>query len=140
MRLLTCVCVAALASLSACSSSAGKSAANTKTAPSEGTLDAGPYTIVIRDFVYEPSNLPVPAGTVIQVVNLDVEAHSVTSETKLGNFVNGSVQGIEFDTGAIETSKSASFSVPLNAMPGTVIPYFCTVHKSSMGEGRVTLE
>ncbi len=140
MRVLFWVCASALTLLAACSSSAVKPAPTTKNTPSDGTLDAGPYTIVVRDFVYEPSNLKVPPGTAIHVINLDLEAHSVTSEAKLGDFVSGAVQGIEFDTGFIDTNNSASFSVPTSAVPGTVIPYFCTVHKSSMGEGRVTIE
>jgi hypothetical protein len=56
--------------------------------------------------------------------------HSVTSEAAPGEFVPGSVGGVAFDTGAF--TGDGAFTIPANAPPGTVIPYYCTVHKGAM--------
>jgi len=128
----------AVVAISACASNNGSNGApNNHT--NDDTADAGPNTIVIQDFVYLPSNLVAAPGTTLKVLNRDLEAHSVTSESKVGNFALGAVGSIEFDTGVIEPGGSGTFSVPSEASVGTVIPYFCTVHKSSMVEGRVTV-
>ena len=128
----------AVVAISACASNSGSNqAANNHT--NNDAADAGPDTIVIQDFVYLPDNLVVAPGTTVHVLNRDLETHSATSESKLGNFTLGAVGGIEFDTGVIEPGGSGTFSVPPTASLGTVIPYFCTVHKSSMGEGHITV-
>jgi len=128
----------AVVAISACASNNGSNGAPNNPTNND-TADAGPDTIVIQDFVYLPANLVAAPGTTLKVLNRDLEAHSVTSESKLGNFVLGAVGSIEFDTGVIAPGGSGTFSVPSNASVGTVIPYFCTVHKSSMVEGRVTI-
>ena len=133
------VAAAILAGPLACSSN-GVKTSSVGQGDNHDTVDAGPDTITILDFKYIPSNIVVPSGSTIRVVNRDIEAHSVTSESKLGNFTPGAVQGTQFDTGPIDPNNDATFMIPQSASPGTVFPYFCTVHLSTMMEGRVTVQ
>lgn len=108
-----------------------------------GTSDAdssGGYTIVIQNFVYLPSNIDVPAGEIIRVMNNDVEAHSATSESQLGDYTLGAVNRVQFDTGPIKSNASAEITLPATVPPGTVIPYFCSIHKAMMAQGTVTIQ
>ena len=125
----------------ACTSSNTSSRASaTGGATSLDAAKPGPYTITIEDFAYVPANLDMPAGEMLWVVNKDIEPHSVTSESKPGDFKLGAVNGVQFDSGPVSPDASASITMPATATPGTVVPYFCTVHKSSMGEGRLTIQ
>jgi len=74
------------------------------------------------------------------VVNDDGMPHSVTSEATQNAFTPGSVSGISFDTGAFTGSRT--FSIPSNAASGTVIPFFCTVHRGTMNtpNGSITID
>jgi hypothetical protein len=63
--------------------------------------------------------------------------HSVTSQTVMNAFTPGAVNGIQFDTGAFSTG--GSFTIPTTATAGTVIPYYCTVHLQTMGQGTITV-
>jgi plastocyanin len=95
--------------------------------------------ITITNFQYSPADLAVKPGTTVTVVNHDADAHSVTSQSTANAFTPGAVAGIHFDTGSFHTT--ATFSLPATALPGTVIPYFCTVHgtMAGMGTGRITI-
>ena len=73
----------------------------------------------------------VAPGTVITAKNNDNVNHSVTSESKRGNYKKGSVNGISFDTGIFMLS-SPVIIIPDNAPIGTIIPYFCSVHRGNM--------
>jgi plastocyanin len=101
---------------------------------------SGLYTITIQAFVYDPPNIDVPAGETLWVVNKDVEAHSVTSESKMGNYTLGAVNGVQFDTGNIDANTSLKITLPASATPGTVVPYYCVVHKNTMPQGTVTIQ
>lgn len=106
-----------------------------------GPADAGSAasTITIRGYAYSPTNLTVAPGTTITVVNLDSVSHSVTSESAAGQFTPGAVNGVSFDTGLF-TGQHA-FTVPNSAPSGTVIPYYCTSHKSMMAtRGQITIQ
>ena len=96
-------------------------------------------TITISNFLYSPSNLSVKPGTTITVVNQDSTAHTLTSQSALGDFTKGAVSGVEFDTGSF--TGTTTFTIPSTAPVGTVIPYFCTIHKSTMGmgQGQITI-
>lgn len=98
-------------------------------------------TIKITGFSFDPVNIGVAPGTTITVFNLDGSPHSVTSQAKEGNFTFGKVNDIGFDTGEF-TTPNKSFIIPPNAVPGTVIPYYCTVHKGLMKtkNGYVTVQ
>lgn len=124
----------------ACSSSnTGVVASSTGGGTSLDAANPGPYTIVIKQFAYVPASLDIPAGETLWIVNRDVEQHSVTSESKVGDFVAGAVNGVQFDSGMVNPDATGSLKLSASAPAGTVIPYFCTVHKSTMGEGHLTI-
>lgn len=103
-----------------------------------GSTPAGELVITIQDLTYSPENLIVPPGSTVLVRNLDVEPHSVTSQSAVGDYRRGAVAGVTFDTGTF--SGQRSFSLPQDAPSGTVIPYFCTVHLAGMrNQGRLTI-
>jgi plastocyanin len=100
---------------------------------------AGTPVITIQDFAYSPADLRVAPGATVTVRNLDSALHSVTSESKPGSYTPGSVAGVSFDTGTFPREER-TFKVPSNAPLGTVVPYYCTVHKGTMrNEGRITI-
>jgi plastocyanin len=96
-----------------------------------------PNTIAISNFQYVPASMSVKPGTTISVTNTDSMQHSVTSESATGAFTPGMVNGVQFDTGAF--TSNASFTIPSTATVGTVIPYYCTVHLATMGQGQITI-
>jgi hypothetical protein len=71
-------------------------------------------------------------------MNMDPFAHTVTSEAHEGDFVAGAVNGVAFDTGAF--TGTMTITIPTTAPVGTVIPYFCNIHKAAMANrGVVTI-
>ncbi len=88
------------------------------------------FYITIRGMAFSPAQLAVPPGGTVTVVNQDAMPHSVTSEASPGSFTKAAVSGVEFDTGAFQGQ--TTFPIPANAPNGTMIPYFCTVHKGAM--------
>jgi plastocyanin len=127
--------------LLACSSGTSGGGNNSSAGGNSG-IDAagtGPYTITIQSFAYDPLNIDVPAGETLWVVNKDVEAHSVTSESKLGDYALGAVNGVQFDTGSIGTNTGLPITLPVSATPSTVVPYYCSLHKDTMPQGTVTV-
>ena len=97
------------------------------------------YTITIQNFAYSPSNLDVPPGATVTVVNRDTAPHSVTSESAVGNFTPGAVNGVSFDTGNFGAG-TRTFAISPSAPSGTVVPYYCAVHLSTMPQGTVTIQ
>jgi plastocyanin len=97
----------------------------------------GPNTIAISNFQYNPANLSVTPGTTVTVTNSDSMQHSVTSQSVMNAFTPGAVNGVLFDTGAFTTT--GTFTIPSSATVGTVIPYYCTVHLQTMGQGQITV-
>lgn len=106
-----------------------------------GVSDAGssiPHIITISNFMFSPTNLTVPPGATVTVVNKDSAPHSVTSQSAPGKLTFGSVAGVSFDTGAF--TGTTTFTLPANAPEGTVVPYFCTVHRQHMANsGQITI-
>ncbi|MBI5549666.1 MAG: hypothetical protein HY901_37745 [Deltaproteobacteria bacterium] len=98
--------------------------------PGSPDTGLGPFVIVIRDFTFIPTNLVVPPGAFIIVKNEDGVPHSATSQSASGQFLPGPVDGIAFDTGIF--LDEARFSIPLSALKGTRIPYFCRVQLGAM--------
>jgi plastocyanin len=97
-----------------------------------GTVSGGApgFYIKIQGMAFSPLELSVPPGGTVTVVNDDGFPHTVTSEAAAGNFTLGNVAGVQFDTGQFTGTRT--FPIPANAPNGTVIPYFCNVHKSMM--------
>ena len=106
---------------------------------STGGTGGTTYTITIQNFAFSPSNLDVPPGATVTVVNHDTAPHSVTSESAMGNFTPGGVNGISFDTGTF-TAGTRTFTIASSAPLGTVVPYYCAVHLSNMPQGTVTIQ
>jgi hypothetical protein len=55
----------------------------------------------------------------------------VTSERAPDAFVPGSVANVSFDTGAF-LAGDRTIVIPPDAAPGTVVPYYCALHKGAM--------
>jgi len=104
------------------------------------TATASAPQIAIQNFQYVPANVIVHPGTTITVHNLDTVAHTLTSEAATGNFTAGAVAGVSFDTGLLAPNGTATFTIPANAPVGTVIPFFCMVHTTMMGQGQITVQ
>lgn len=119
---------------------------NTGNNPDAGTItdagtgtDAGTQAIItIQGFTFSPETLEVAPGTTVRVVNRDSAQHSVTSTPSDTSFTPGAVNGVSFDTG--EFTGERSFLVPTSAPSGTVVPYYCTAHGSSMGVGHIRVK
>jgi plastocyanin len=94
------------------------------------TPAASAFNITISNFSFSPLNLTVPPGATVNVTNNDGLAHSVTSEAVPLTYTPGSVNGVSFDTGPF--TGQTSFTIPSSAPNGTVIPYYCSVHKGAM--------
>lgn len=103
---------------------------------SSSSLPPGFY-ITISGMAFSPANLAVPPGATVTVLNRDSIAHTVTSEATSGAYTPGSVGGVSFDTGPFTGQKS--FTIPPAATDGTVIPYYCRVHTSTMSPPNPTL-
>jgi plastocyanin len=98
--------------------------------PEVVTAQPATFTITIADFAFAPSSIDVSPGATIRVVNGDSVPHSVTSERAPGEFAPGAVGGVSFDTGPFVGERS--FAIPADAVPGTVIPFYCSVHRERM--------
>ena len=117
-RLATMTAVAAIAAssvllLAGCSSghsSAGSSASN---AP------AGPNTIVIKNFMFQPMSLTVSPDAKVSVTNDDTVAHTLTATGSRA-----------FDTGDVAPGKTVTFTAPATA--GTY-DYICSIHQYMQG-------
>ncbi len=137
-----CAWLSGVVQLVACGSSHVIGTGNTTTGGHSSTdivVDGGTQ-ITIHDFVYSPANIGVAAGATVTVINQDVEPHSVTSEAMLNDYVPGAVNGVQFDTGVLAVGASAQFTITPGAVSGTVVPYYCTVHKLTMMQGTLSVQ
>jgi plastocyanin len=76
-----------------------------------------PSEVVIKNFMFSPVSLTVPAGTSVTWSNLDQEPHTVVSDTGL------------FRAGAMDTNESFSFKFD---KAGTY-HFFCSIHPQMTG-------
>jgi plastocyanin len=96
-------------------------------------------TLVIRGSTFIPGNLSVRPGMTVRVKNEDAMTHSVTSQATAGAFTPGGVSGVSFDTGVFGAGER-TFVIPASAAVGTVIPYYCATHTSTMANaGQLTV-
>jgi plastocyanin len=121
----------ALALLASCG---GSSSNNVGT-----NLPSGFY-ISVTGMAYSPLQLEVPPGGTVTVLNNDAMPHTVTSEATSGAFTPGAVATVQFDTGNVAGGTKASFVVPAGAPEGTIIPYYCKVHTSTMATPNGTIK
>lgn len=126
-------------SYGAAPSTGGTSAGGQPTTNTGGTPAAAP-TITIQNFAYSPNALTVAPGATVTVMNMDSVPHSVTSESAVGAFALGAVNGVQFDTGTLAAGASGTFTIPASAPSGTAIPWFCKVHLSAMPQGTLTIQ
>ena len=77
----------------------------------------GSTQIVVKDFMFQPMSLNVPAGATVTWTNKDDEPHTVRSDTGL------------FGSGAIDTNESYSFRFDT---PGTY-HFTCSIHPRMVG-------
>lgn len=112
--------------------------------------------IVITNLAYSPVELTVDAGTLIGITNNDGMEHTVTSEAADNAFTPSAVGGVSFDVtvpaatsggggpyggGGGASPGTASFTIPASAASGTVIPFYCNIHKGTMAtpNGHITI-
>ena len=109
----------------------GSSSGSTSTGPT------GPAAVIqmTGSHSFNPVNVTVPAGSVVQWSNIDTAHHTVASDTNLSNF-NSDPQ---YPTG-LPGGSTYNFTVPANATSGTVLYYHCEFHGAagngnSLGQG-----
>lgn len=108
-------------------------------ATTSATAPTSALVITIQSLTFTPLNVTVSPGTTITVRNLDGILHSLTSEAAMGTYLPGAVNGVSFDTGLFSTGDK-TITIPANAAPGTVVPYFCRFHLSMMPQGTITVQ
>jgi plastocyanin len=138
MRRLILTSAFALALASACGGPTSTTPPASAT-PTPTISPAGATIITIKDLNFIPLDVTVAPGTTITVQNLDGIAHSLTSEAAMGQFSPGSVNGVSFDTGVFSMGEK-TITIPANAAPGTVVPYFCRIHLAMMPQGTITVQ
>jgi plastocyanin len=77
----------------------------------------GSAQIEVKDFMFQPTSLSVPAGATVTWTNKDDEPHTVRSDTGL------------FGSGAMDTNESYSFKFDT---PGTY-HFTCSIHPRMVG-------
>jgi len=87
------------------------------TLASSGTAVAGTSQVVIKDFMFTPTSLPVTAGATVTWLNKDEEPHTVISDTGL------------FHSAAMDTNDSFSFKFD---KAGTY-HFTCSIHPRMIG-------
>lgn len=107
---------------------------------SSGSVSGGApgFYISITNMAFSPAELDVPPGATVTVIDNDTMPHSVTSETAPNVFTLGAVAGVQFDTGSF--SGTTTFTIPAAAPNGTVVPYFCTIHRAAMATPNATIK
>jgi plastocyanin len=80
-------------------------------------LAADSTKVVVKDFMFSPTNFTVSAGSTVTWTNLDDEPHTVLSATGL------------FKSGAMDTNESFSFKFD---KPGTY-HFTCSIHPRMVG-------
>jgi plastocyanin len=105
-----------------------------------GPVDTHEVRVTIFDFHYSPTHVRVKPGQTVRVLNLDTAPHSATSAPSPGRLVPGESDGIAFDTGLFRGAER-TFTIPEDAAPGSVVPFFCTAHQDFQhGVGRLIVE
>jgi plastocyanin len=143
MRALLGISIGAAAILAAIGCGGSSNSGNTPVMTT-GTPTPTPsgFVITIVGLRYSPLNLSVPPGATITVLNNDPGMiHSVTSEARVGAYTPGAVNGVSFNTGEFGDGTRA-IQIAANAPAGTVIPYYCITHLTTMAtpNGTITID
>jgi plastocyanin len=100
----------------------------------------GGILVTIHNKTFAPDPVLAHAGSTIVFSNQDGCYHTVTSEAKAGDFVNGAAPGgWTFDLGHVLPGTSATLTVPSTIASGTVQPWFCNNHTSMMANPNPTI-
>ena len=91
-------------------------------APAAASAAAPADQVAIKDFLYDPQDIIVAAGTKVTFTNQDGAPHTATSGT------SPSADGV-FDTGTLTKGQSASVTL---SQPGTVA-FYCVIHPFMKG-------
>jgi plastocyanin len=83
----------------------------------DGATGAQATTVYIKDFMFTPVTLTVPAGSTVTWQNLDEEPHTIRSVDE------------QVKTGALDQNERYSFTFD---RPGTY-KYVCSIHPSMVG-------
>jgi plastocyanin len=86
-------------------------------APLAGSAAPAPVTVHIKNFMFVPASVTVPAGTTVTFTNDDDEPHTATAYDK------------SFDSDAIDSNESWKH---VFVKPGTYT-YFCEMHPMMKG-------
>lgn len=85
----------------------------------------------MQNIAYDPAQLTIAAGEIVEWVNLDVEQHTVTSGRP-----NQPGAGDLFDSGIL--SLNDTYCLRFNE--AGAFEYYCTVHPDIMDDGIVTVQ
>ena len=103
------------------------------------TLPSTPYVITILNYTFDPADLSVPPGQTVLVKNLDDVDHWLQSSAAPGQYVHAAVGGLDLDL-LVPARDERVFSVPADAVVGTVVPYFCRLSQGAMvNQGTITI-
>ncbi len=91
-------------------------------ADDESALAASTRAVMIRQFTYRPDTETIPVGTTVNWTNLDLVAHTVTSDNGV------------FDSGLLQNRGTCAITF---TTPGT-FAYHCTVHPAMVATIKVT--
>ena len=104
-----------------------------------GPVSGDEVRVTLYDWHYSPTHIRVKPGQTVRVLNLDTVPHSATSAPEPGRLVPGEADGISFDTGPF-LGEERGFTLPEDAVPGSFVPFFCTVHRDFQhGVGRLVV-
>jgi len=102
-------------------------------------LPSTPYVITILNYTFDPADLSAPPGATVLVKNLDDVDHWLSSSAAPGQFVHAAVGGLDLDL-LVPARDERVFSVPADAVVGTVVPYFCFYSRGAMlNQGTITI-
>ena len=102
-------------------------------------LPSTPYVITILNYTFDPADLSAPPGATVLVKNLDDVDHWLSSSAAPGQFVHAAVGGLDLDL-LVPARDERVFSVPADAVVGTVVPYFCRLSQGAMvNQGTITI-
>ena len=102
-------------------------------------LPSTPYVITILNYTFDPADLSAPPGATVLVKNLDDVDHWLQSSAAPGQYVHAAVGGLDLDL-LVPARDERVFSVPADAVVGTVVPYFCFYSRGAMlNQGTITI-
>ena len=98
------------------------SATTMTTTPTTQASPPSPVSVTIKDFVFHPASVTVPAGTTVTWTNLDAATHSIVSDTG------------KFSSSNLPTGQTFSFTFT----GAGSYPYHCGIHTTMHGTVTVT--